>query len=110
MGLVIQVMDRMEMRRIINLKETYITISVEDVVRKIGLRGPEEIVSQEDVARVEELILRMVRIPLYSLLCFSIPFVNLRDFHSRSPYPFSIRLFPHCSVLSGNYSHIRYES
>ena len=64
MGLVIQVMDRMEMRRIINLKETYITISVEDVVRKIGLRGQEEIVSQEDVARVEELIVRMVCIPV----------------------------------------------
>jgi len=64
MGLVIQVMDRMEMRRIINLKETYITISVEDVVRKIGLRGQEEIVSQEDVARVEELIVTMVCIPV----------------------------------------------
>ena len=89
MGLVIQVMDRMEMRRIINLKETYITISVEDVVRKIGLRGPEEIVSQEDVARVEELILRMVCIPLYSLICFSIPFVNLS---SRFPFPFSLPL------------------
>lgn len=63
MGLVMQVMDRMEMRRIMNLKETYISISVEEVVRKIGLRGMKEIVRQEDVVRVEGLILRMVRLP-----------------------------------------------
>jgi hypothetical protein len=62
MGLVMQVMDRMEMRRIMNLKETYISISVEEVVRKIGLRGSQEIVRQEDVERVEGLILRMVRL------------------------------------------------
>jgi hypothetical protein len=62
MGLVMQAMDRMEMRRIMNLKETYISISVEEVVRKIGLRGMQEIVRQEDVERVEGLIVRMVRL------------------------------------------------
>src|SRR5579859_1354718 len=61
MGLIMQVMDRLEMRRIERLKETYITISLEDVARKVGPK--DAIPTPDDISRMESLILRMVPSP-----------------------------------------------
>lgn len=61
MGLVVQVMDRLEMRRIEALKETYVTISLEDVARKVGPK--DQIPTADDISRMESLILRMVPHP-----------------------------------------------
>jgi hypothetical protein len=74
MGLVGQVMDRVEMRRIAELRETYVTISLEDVVRKIAVKEKNQMVvgvTDDDVVRMESLILRMVFIPfLFFFICY----------------------------------------
>jgi COP9 signalosome complex subunit 3 len=58
LGLVSQVMERQEMRAIAALKETYVTISLEDIASKVC--GSKSSVSPEDIQRMELLILQMV--------------------------------------------------
>jgi COP9 signalosome complex subunit 3 len=58
LGLVFQVLERQEMRQIAALKETYVTISLEDIAAK--LCGSKLDISPHDVQRMESLILRMV--------------------------------------------------
>lgn len=59
LGLIAQVLERRAMRRIAALKEAYIAISLEDVAKKVcGTKSPNSL--QEDIQRVESLIVRMV--------------------------------------------------
>jgi hypothetical protein len=60
LGLISQTMERMEMRRIAALKETYLAISLEDVARKVSGSKQDGTLSSDDVRRVESLIVRMV--------------------------------------------------
>ena len=76
MGLVMQVMERLEMRRIADLKETYITISLVDVAKKIGPK--DRVPSPEDVSRMESLILRMV-LPLFRSCLSPVPWFPAHD-------------------------------
>ena len=62
LGLLTQVLEQREMKRIIALKETYVAISLEDVARNVcSSKAP----LSEDVARMENLILRMVKCLLF---------------------------------------------
>lgn len=58
LGLITQVLEQQEMKRILALRETYVAISLEDVARKVC--SSKENFS-EDVSRMENLILRMVK-------------------------------------------------
>ena len=58
LGLITQVLEQQEMKRIVALRETYVTISLEDVARNVC--GSKATLS-EDVSRMENLILRMVK-------------------------------------------------
>jgi COP9 signalosome complex subunit 3 len=64
MGLIYQVLEQMEMKRIIALTETFVTISLEDVAKKVcGAHS-----NNEDIQRMEGLIVRMVFLPCLSWL------------------------------------------
>lgn len=57
LGLVSQVLEQQEMKRIAALRDTYVAISLDDVAHKVcGSKS----VLLEDVQRMENLILRMV--------------------------------------------------
>ena len=58
MGLIIQVIERQEMRRIAALRMTYVAISLENVARKVDPTKSDP--SRDDIRRIESLILRMV--------------------------------------------------
>ena len=60
-GLVAQVVERQEMRRIAALRKVYMAISLEDVARKIIVPARDTI-AVEDIQRIEGLIMQMVRI------------------------------------------------
>ena len=60
LGLILQTMERMEMRQITALKETYLAISLEDVARKVLGSRANSTPTPDDIQRVEGLILRMV--------------------------------------------------
>ena len=65
LGLISHVLERREMRQIAALKETYIAISLEDIAEKVfAPKSPNP--RQQDVQRVESLIVRMAR-PFCSL-------------------------------------------
>jgi len=70
LGLIAQVLERREMRRIVALKEAYVAISLEDVAKKV-CRTESSNSLQEDTQRIESLIVRMV--------CqFYVTFLNIR--------------------------------
>lgn len=57
LGLISQVLEQQEMKRIAALRETYVAISLDDVAYKVC---GSQFVLPEDVQRMENLILRMV--------------------------------------------------
>lgn len=59
LGLISQVLERQEMKRIAALRDTYVAISLDDVAHKVC--GSKHTLP-EDVQRMENLILRMVNI------------------------------------------------
>jgi hypothetical protein len=60
LGLVAVTLERLEMRRIAQLKETYVAISLEDVVRKVTGANRDTSPGQDEIKRVESLVVRMV--------------------------------------------------
>ena len=63
LGLITQVLEEQEMQQIAALRETYVAISLEDVAKKVcGSKA-----TSEDVSRIENLILRMVKCRLFLL-------------------------------------------
>lgn len=64
MGLIIQVVERQEMRRIAALRMTYVAISLENVARKVDPTNSDP--SSDDIRRIESLILRMVSLRVWS--------------------------------------------
>jgi hypothetical protein len=59
LGLISQVLEHLEMKRISNLKDTYLAISLEDVTRKV-CQFKDGSPLPDDILRIESLILRMV--------------------------------------------------
>jgi hypothetical protein len=66
LGLISQTVERMEMRRIAALRETYIAISLEDVARQVSGSKANDTLPPDEIQRVEGLILRMVSLFLSS--------------------------------------------
>ena len=64
MGLIHRVLEHWEMRKIVALRETYVAISLREVVVKVSPSKTTQ-PSDEDVSRIENLILRMVDIRNY---------------------------------------------
>jgi len=60
LGLISQTVERMEMRQIAALRDTYLAISLEDVARQVSGSRANGTPSPDEIQRVEGLILRMV--------------------------------------------------
>jgi COP9 signalosome complex subunit 3 len=58
MGLIAQVIERQEMRRIDALQKIYVAISLEDIARKLDPANQDP--TSTDIRRIESLIVRMV--------------------------------------------------